>query len=218
MAPPGNPPKEGFVRFPSRLCTRGALVGALVLFGAAASTAAPASATSLGIACSDPTTKAFSHWSDTTSYWFVPNGGLENGASGWTLTGDAAVVSGNESFSVHSALDSHSLSMPAGSTATTPAMCIGLFDDKMRFMAANTANSSAKLKVQAIYHGGLGQVLGIADVATVQGGAWHPSQKISLLGGLLPLLTQSVQFKFSPVGNAAGWRIDDAYFDPLLHR
>ena len=201
----------------NRLCTRASLLSVLALLAGAAVTATPASA-SLGIACPSSTTKPFTPWGDMTSYWFVPNGGLENGATGWTLTGGAAVVGGNEPFAVHSGADSHSLSLPAGSTATTPAMCIGLLSPQMRFFASNTANPSAKLQVQAVYHGGLGQVLGIADYGTVQGGAWHPSHKVGMLGGLLPLLTQSVQFRFHPVGSAAGWRIDDAYFDPLLHR
>jgi hypothetical protein len=148
----------------------------------------------------------------------VTNGGLENGATGWTLTGGATVASGNETFAVHSASDSHSLSLPAGSTATTPPMCIGLLSTKMRFFARNSTDRSAKLHVQAIYRGGLGMVLGIADAGTVQGAVWHPSAPVSLLGGALPLLTQSVSFRFTPVGSAAGWRIDDVYLDPLLHR
>jgi streptogramin lyase len=205
------------MRFPSRLCICAAVVGAIAVFAGSASTAPPASA-ALGVLCSGATTHAFAPWGDSTSYWFVTNGGLENGATGWTLTGGAAVVGGNESFSVHGTSDSHSLSLPAGSTATAPAMCVGALSTTMRFFAANTANPTAKLEVHAIYHGGLGQVLGVADYGTVQGGAWHPSKQVILLGGLLPLLTQSVQFRFSPVGNAAGWRIDDAYFDPLLHR
>ena len=207
------------MRLPTRLCTCAALVGAIAMFAGSASTAAPASALSLGIVCPAPTTQPFlSPWGDQTAYWFVGNGGLENGATGWSLTGGASVANGNEPWAVHNALDSHSLSLPAGSTATTPAMCIGLVDAQMRFFAANTANPAATLQVRATYHGGLGQVLGIADAGTVVGGAWHPSARIGLLGGALPLLTQSVQFKFSPVGSAGGWRIDDVYFDPLLHR
>jgi len=205
------------MRFPSPLCARASLISLVLVLATAGATAAPASA-ALGVACPNPTVKPFLGWNDPYSYWFVPNGGLENGATGWTMTGGAAVASGNESFAVNSAFDSHSLSLPAGSTATTPSMCIGLLSDKMRFFARNTTSPSAKLQVQAVYHGGLGQVLGIFDAGTVQGGAWHLSPRINLLGGLLPLLTQSVSFRFHPVGSAAGWRIDDVYFDPLLHR
>ena len=200
------------VQPPVRACSLVTVLAALA--GAADRHAGNAA---LGVACPSSTSRPFTPWGDTTSYWLVPNGGLENGATAWTLTGGAAVVGGNESFAVQRPRLPLAL-LPAGSTATTPPMCIGLVSTKMRFFASNSANPSAKLQVQAVYHGGLGQVLGIADYGTVQGGAWHPSQRVAMLGGLLPLLTQSVQFKFHPVGSAAGWRIDDAYFDPLLHR
>jgi hypothetical protein len=39
-----------------------------------------------------------------------------------------------------------------------------------------------------------------------------------MLGGTLPLLTTSVQFRFQPVGASGAWRIDDVYLDPLKHR
>jgi hypothetical protein len=39
-----------------------------------------------------------------------------------------------------------------------------------------------------------------------------------MLGGLAPLLTTSVQFRFQPVGTSGAWRIDDVYIDPLKHR
>jgi hypothetical protein len=67
--------------------------------------------------------------------------------------------------------------------------------------------------------GGLGAGLGVADVGTFTSGqAWQPSPQFLMLGGALPLLTRSVQFRFTPVGSAGGWRIDDVYLDPLMHR
>jgi len=50
------------------------------------------------------------------------------------------------------------------------------------------------------------------------GGVWQPSPDITMLGGVLPLFTTSVQIRFPPVGTAGAWRIDDVYVDPLKHR
>ena len=172
---------------------------------------APAGA-GLGIACPNPTSVPFAPWADYANYAFVPDGGFESGASGWTLTGGASVRAGNESFYVHSGYDLRSLSLPAGSSATTPTMCIGLLSTKMRFVAAG--DRGAKVKVQIIYRGLLSSVLGILDGGTIDtSGAWEPSPQMTMLGGLLPLLTQGVQFRFVAVNGSS--TLDDVYLDPM---
>jgi hypothetical protein len=173
--------------------------------------AAPASA-GLGLACPSPTTTPFAAWSDYANYAFVPDGGFEAGASGWSLGGGARVIAGNESFYVHSKTDKVSLSLPAGASATSPGMCISLLSSKMRFVARGDAGS--KVKVQILYRGLLSSVLGILDGGTYTvGGSWKPSPQIGMLGGVLPLLTSSVSFRFTAVGGAAA--IDDVYLDPM---
>src|SRR5689334_2937693 len=99
-----------------------------------ASASAPAAhAAPPGLACPDPTyTPFFNVDRDGTFYAAAPDGGFENGASGWTLTGSAHVVTGNEPWMVAGPGQSHSLSLPAGSSATSPPMCIGLLSDGMR--------------------------------------------------------------------------------------
>jgi hypothetical protein len=80
--------------------------------------------------------------------------------------------------------------------------------------------------VQVVYDGGaaallgaLGAALGISDVATLTStGAWQPSANIAMLGGIAPLLTSSVRFRFTPLKSGGNWRIDDVYLDPLMHR
>jgi hypothetical protein len=184
-----------------------ALLVGLVAVGV---TAAPASA-GLGLACPDPTAKPFSPWSDYANYAFVPNGGFESGASGWTLSG-GRVAAGNESFYVHSNADRYSLTLPSGSSATSPAMCISLLSGKMRFVARG--DTGAKVKVQIIYRGLLSSVLGILDGGTYTvGGGWKPSPEIGMLGGVLPLLTANVSFRFTAVGGAVS--LDDTYLDPM---
>jgi hypothetical protein len=214
------------LRIPARI-----LLGLATLASAAAvtaSAAAPAHAASLGLACPNPTSPVFQpvDRTDGAYYAAAPDGGFEHGATGWTLAGGAHVVSGNEPWMVGSVADSHSLSLPAGSSATSPPMCIGLLDSKMRLFIQNTGAASSNMRVQVIYNGGVGALLGglgstlrISDQATFAGTmTWQATQPYLLLGGVLPLLTQSVQFRFTPLSTGGNWRIDDVYLDPLMHR
>ena len=161
--------------------------------------AAPASA-GLGLACPSATSSPFAGWKDYANYAFAPDGGFESGGSGWTLSGGARAVYGNESFYVHGSSDKTSLSLPAGASATSPGMCISLLSGKMRFLVKGDSGSSVKVQ--------------ILDGGTISaGGSWKPSPQIGMLGGVLPLLTSSVSFRFTAVGGAAG--IDDVYLDPM---
>jgi hypothetical protein len=191
---------------------------------AALATALPAQG-GLGVACPDPTSQIFAPWGDFSNYAYAPDGGVEAGAAGWKLSGGAGTVRGNEAFFVHDEGDRYSLSLPAGSSATTPPMCVGLLSGKMRFFTQNTGSAKSHLRVQVIYLGGVGgllgsvgKTLGVADLADVTGGStWQPSQAVPMLGGVLPLLTQAVQFRFTPADRSGNWRIDDVYLDPLKH-
>jgi hypothetical protein len=192
---------------------------------AAMSISAPANA-ALGISCPDPATQAFKQWSDPAYYAFLPNGGFESGTTGWTVSGGAKVVSGNESFYVHGANERYSLSLPAGSSVTSPPMCISLLNSKMRFFTRNAGNPASSLKVQVLYNGGVASLLSlvtkllkISDVGYLTAnGSWQPSSPVSMLSGVLPLLTSSVQFRFTPLNTGGAWQIDDVYLDPVMHR
>jgi hypothetical protein len=210
---------------PNPLRMRALLLGFAVTAASVAAMAVSAAPAGAAVTCPNPTSTPFAQFGDASMYALAPNGGLENGATGWTLTGGATVVAGNESFAV-SGQGSHSLSLPVGSSATSPPMCVGILDTKMRFFAANAGARTSNLHVQVIYNGGvgallggLGQTLGISDKGTDSAGAaWAPMDMIEMLGGTLPLFTQSVQFRFTPLGTGGGWRIDDVYLDPLMHR
>jgi hypothetical protein len=120
-------------------------------------------------------------------------------------------VTGNERYYLHSPSDRTSLLLPAGSTATSPPMCISLLSSKMRCVLGG--KPGANVKVQALYRGPLSNLLGMFDGGTVKSsGTWTPSTEIPRLGGVLPLLTTSVQFRFLTSG--ANAQIDDIYLDP----
>ncbi len=198
---------------------------ALSALVAAGASAIPASGAA-GVSCPDPTSKIFAPWNDPAEYAHAADGGVESRAAGWTLSGGASVVRGNESFFVNRPSDRFSLSLPSGSSATTPPMCIGLLSGKMRFFTKNAGSPASRLRVQVVYAGGLGgllgttgQTLGVTDVAYVTSGEpWQPSPEIAMLGGVAPLLTEAVQFRFTPADRSGDWRLDDVYLDPLKHR
>jgi len=198
---------NSFVRRASAVLALGLVGGAIVL----AVGTAPASA-GLGLACPSATSTPFAAWKDYANYAFAPDGGFESGGSGWSLSGGARAVSGNESYYVHSRTDKTSMSLPKGASATSPGMCISLLSSKMRFLVRGDAGSS--VKVQVVYRGLLSSVLGIFDGGTISaGGTWKPSPALGMLGGVLPLLTTSVSFRFTAVNGAAA--IDDVYLDPM---
>ena len=73
---------------------------------------APASSKADTLACDLPTlSNPFAAFGDVDSYVLVPDGGFEAGASGWSLSSGADVVSGNENSYVGSSSDSSSLSI-----------------------------------------------------------------------------------------------------------
>jgi hypothetical protein len=198
---------NSFVRRARAVLALGLVGGAIAM----AAGAAPASA-GLGLTCPSATSTPFATWKDYANYAFAPDGGFESSGTGWSLSGGARAVSGNESYYVHNRTDKVSMSLPKGASATSPGMCISLLSSKMRFLARGDAGSS--VKVQIIYRGLLSSVLGIFDGGTISsGGSWKPSPAIGMLGGTLPLFTTSVAFRFTAVGGAAA--IDDVYLDPM---
>jgi hypothetical protein len=169
--------------------------------------------------CHSTGTQVFAAWDDYTNYFLAPNGGLEDGSTGWSLGGGASVVSGNEPFY---ASGSHSLSLPSGSTATSPTTCIGDGDLFVRMFGADVAGADSGLRVRVVWYGLLNKVLGVTDVNTfAPGGNWTPTDKVSSGGGsiaisLLPLVgSTSARIQVTPIGSGSRWLIDDLYIDPM---
>lgn len=156
----------------------------------------------------------FSRWGDHAGYTLVPGGSFESGAPGWSLN-RASVVAGNEPFYVHNAGESHSLSIPAGGSATSPTVCVGLDKPTTRFFAKSSGGLLNTLAVQVQFETSLGLVLTL-PIGVVTPGKWSPTPPIAVIANLLPLLPGSqtpVRFRFTPVGTAS-WQIDDVYVDP----
>ena len=197
-------------------CALGAMTAASIA-GAGALPGSAASGTSrraLLPGCPAQTyVQPFRPWLDIANYVLMPNGALES-STGWKLSGGAKLVSGNEPWHVNKAADSRSLSLPSGSSATSPSLCITLLHPDLRLFAVNKGSLLATLKVEAIT-----QVLGIT-VATpigvlLAGGSWQPTLPLPFLYNLTAPTGGTIAFRFTPIGANSGWRIDDVYVDPF---
>ena len=194
-------------------------LGVLLLISAivAALAAAPVSSAATSPSCNyGPASHPFGSWGDVASYTLVPGGSFESGALGWTLSGGARVVSGNESYYANSRYDSHSLALPAGSSATTAPFCVSLNRPTIRVFVANGGSSASRLRVKVVFRGLFG-VLGVIDGGAFSAGsAWNASP-IMLATMHAPLGTKSAQFVFTPADSSGSWRIDDLYVDPWVN-
>jgi hypothetical protein len=179
---------------------------------------APAANASL-LGCGENTSNPFAQWGDDNDYVYVSNGGVEAGSTGWSLSRGAAVVSGNEPFSVHGAGDSHSLYLPPGASAVSPPVCVGLDSPTVRFFAKGTTSGLFNgLKVDVLFKGPLGLPLSL-PVTTIGSQGWYPTDAALNLGSVAQLLglqglTSNAQFRFTSQGSGTSFQIDDLYVDP----
>jgi len=162
------------------------------------------------------TAPVFAPWGDWAGYYYAPNGGLENGTTGWALSGGAAVVTQNNEPWFLSGFGSHALQIPTGGTAALN-VCYGLTYPGVRFFVSGQ-NGPAVVHVRVVSRSLLG-VLSVLDGGTFRADAgWAPSPKISTLFSALaaPLGSKTMQLQFSVESGTA--QIDDVFVDPLLVR
>jgi hypothetical protein len=195
---------------------------AAIASAAFASTASAGLITASAESCDDGAlTQPFQRWGDRANYKLVGGGSFESGATGWTLSGGAKVVTGNETFKVGGSTHSRSLSLPAGSRATTPFVCVGAHEPTIRLFARRQSGLLTSLLVEAQLQTTLGLTAWLPVLpGDLGGGAWHPTVAMPVLVNLLTLSTVDrtpVRFRFTPL-LLGSWQIDDVYVDPFMKR
>jgi len=199
------------LRITHRIKALGAVLttAAAVLLAAAGPAHAEGSAAADATCTPGPSTKPFAAWNDFANYVLVPNGDVRAGDDCWNLTG--ATVQGADQ--AHSA----SLSLPAGASATSGEMSIGLAYPTLRFFARNDAPGDGRLTVQVLFHTPESNTLRQLKIADLTAGTeWQPTRTILILANLLalyPTWDGKVQFRFTASGTR--WNIDDVYVDPF---
>lgn len=189
-------------------------VGVVIACAAVAAMAAPAPANALlglGNPCGEQMSHPFA--GDSNSYTLIPGGSFEPGDPAWSLRGGATVVDGNQPFANTGA---NSLYLPAGSSATSPFMCVGTLSPTLRLYGfSSSANTALSVQILARNIFGVLTVLGVGVVYPGQT-TWAPTNPALFLQSLGALVTNttSVAFRFAPVNGS--WTVDDTYVDPFL--
>lgn len=184
------------------------VVSATCVLGTAGLAAIPAAAQASLINLNTCNTSAlsqpFAPWGDNSSYELAPGGDFES--SGWNLYGSASVVPGSEPYAATGTLGQYSLSLPAGSSATSPLTCVDAAYPTVRMFVGGTGTAA----VSVVYDG-----VPIPAGIALAGGSWTPT---------LPMVTQSAilgalnggtaQVSIAVTALTGNPRIDDVFIDP----
>ena len=199
-----------------------AAVAASVVAMAFASTASAGILTASATNCGDETlSQPFARFGDQAQYKAVKGGSFEGSLDGWSLTGKARVVSGNEPWKVGGSTHAKSLVLPQGSSAITPTVCVGLKEPTLRLFAKRNSGllGISTLAVSVYVKTSLGLVVPVPVGVVLGNGQWNATPQMLIVANLLPLLPGDrtpVAFQFTPV--LGEWQIDDDYVDPQRYR
>jgi hypothetical protein len=186
---------------------RTAAIAAIASFAVAA----PASAASSG--CSAPPVgKAFLPWGDLNDYFLAQGGDFES-TSGWTFSGGAKLVSGSEPFAATGKAGKASLSMPTGSVALSPMLCLTPDNPSIRFFAKVAQGRAASLRGEAVVTKPTSQVIGLGTVdGTLLWAAAKPMA--SGVNDILWDADKKVSLRIRFTADSGSWQIDDLFVDP----
>jgi hypothetical protein len=196
------------------------LVGAVIsALGIAVLSGAPARAALITTdACDNASlSQPFAQWNDTNEYKLVPGGSFENGASGWTLSHGASIVSGSEPFGATGSVGASSVYLPAGASVTSPFTCVDAAYPTFRFFGRNNGLLSTVL-VSVVYKPLLGLPVAVPVGPVALSASWSPSLPMltaSVLTSLLNGGTAPMAIRFTAVTGSS--QIDDVFVDPHMH-
>jgi hypothetical protein len=176
---------------------------------------------SIPLTCDAAGMRVFEQFRDRRSYTLVPGGDFEAATDGWTFDG-AEVVDGSEPFGIGGVAGAKSLSLPAGSSATSPKVCVTRAHPMFRFVARKASGDrKARLRVEVVYATGKGRKSSRTAGKLRAGDEWRPTRKLAIAIGRALSKGRNgsgeVSFRFTPVGQA-DWQIDAVYVDPRARR
>jgi hypothetical protein len=132
---------------------------------------------------------------------------------------------GNDPFNVRGGNDMMSLALPAGASATSPAMCVDLHWPTMRFVGFQEDEHDAELDVEVLYPEVENEKERykwhkVASLKEKRKDHWQPTKDIKLnpeRGGKLPG-GRPVAVRLTNDSERGTWRIDNLYVDPRMRR
>lgn len=158
------------------------------------------------------TSQAFLAWGDPLPYALVDDGGFEASPTRWTLSGGATRVAGNQPFDASGA---HSLRIPAGGSAVSPAVCLGVLSPTVRFFLDAPGSLLANLRIEVLVEDGAGvvQTLPVAvEPGLVRG--WRPSAPALVVQNLFAALPGGAAAAVRLRASGGAFTVDDVYVDP----
>jgi hypothetical protein len=196
------------------------LVGAVIsALGIAVLSGAPARAAVINTDACDSAalSQPFAQFNDSNVYKLIPGGSFENGASGWTLSHGASIVSGSEPFGATGSAGASSVYLPAGASVTSPFTCVDAAYPTFRFFARNNGLLSSVL-VSVVYKPLLGLPVAVPVGPVALTTKWAPSAPMltaSVLTGILSGGTAPMAVRFTALTGSS--QIDDVFVDPHMH-
>jgi hypothetical protein len=161
---------------------------------------------------------------DRRDYFVAPAGDFEDSTlPGWQLTGGATVTSGNSPHAVAGEAHGNSLSLPAGSSATSPEMCVDLSYPTFRFFVAQLErDTDSDLAIDVIYPGlAKNNVRQAKKFRLKAKDGWELSDDIKLepqrLGKAWGWRRIAIRFRVESDNKSAAYRVDDVLIDPRRH-
>jgi hypothetical protein len=189
-------------------CTLGVVaVLAPIVSDAQAKALNPTSLINLNACDFSAASRPFARWLDFSQYELAPGGDFES--STWSLSGGAKLVAGSEPYAATGTLGSSSLSLPAGSSAQSPATCVDAAYPTIRAFIAGQG-----LVEVNVVEGSLVIPAGVA----VAGGYWSPTLPMLTSSAVLGVLSGgSAQVSLTFTSLLGDPQIDDVFIDPWRH-
>jgi hypothetical protein len=169
-----------------------------------------ASASASQAACNYPDAEqVFTKWGDDGYYELAPDGGFEEGGTGWTFTGGAELVNGNETEYLNGGEDNTSLSLPYRGSATSPRVCVDENTPVFRLMTLNGGAQQAKLRVIITYES---PTLKTRNTDIRADDEWAPTAPLQF--DVEGAQERVARITLTPREGTGDWLVDDLYIDP----
>ena len=165
------------------------------------------------LSCQEPViVNPFTGWGDYRPYVLAPGGDFENlELPGWILEGGATAVRNGAGLGV--------LKMPAGSKATSPAMCIDLNYPSMRYFVRDANDDKTRLSTQVMYLDSSTAYAPYTVGKLDPKAGWSLTEDIEIdptRGGVDPGWRRVAFRLVAPTTLGSDMRIDDLYVDPRM--
>lgn len=166
----------------------------------------------------------FSAFGDTNAYYLLQGGSFESSTTSWS---GGNRVAGNEPYFLAGSGHTKSLSLSAGTSASSGWVCLGKTDPTIRFLAKSAASGSGgnytSLNVSVTLKGETGSQVSIY-LGQLQAGSFA-GWKVTPIFSYAAWLNQPwlyaggtnvrAMFTFTVGGSGGTWNIDDTFIDPF---